>query len=319
MTVDSEQSLRAVIGDLIKQHAPGRAIEFARRRGPRNIEVIVASVALEQATVRLAVPVDQPCERNGGMLGGLIEARLREAHAQQGQLAQRIADIGGVLASAVGEGTGMRLRSIGMEPILVSARLRWWNLRIEAAIDMLNERLQPETVRIAGTVKADFETDLRCNAPIQRRRATRLAFLARHDAVAEIDAFAEALLVSHGFALSEVLERFKSGEPIIALSGTATAGSGAWLELHMPNGCIRAVGCIPPCEPTTVLNGNVLRVDGRMSAAQCSSLIGRSPRALLDSPELPAGARVIEARSYDRYTEVTMNIPRRFLTSNDLR
>lgn len=318
MTIDSDQSLRAVIGDIVRQHAPGRAIKFARRRGRRNIETIVASVALEQTIVRLAVPADQPCERNGGMLGGLIEARLREAHAQQGQLAQRIADIGEVFSHFVGEGTGMRLRSIGMEPLLVSARLRWWNLRIEAAIDMLNERLQPETVRIAGTVKVDFETDLRCNAPIQRRRAARLAFLARQGAVAEIDAFAEALLVSRGAALRKVLDRFRSGEDIIELSRPTSASAVGWFALHMPNGCIRAVGFPAPDEPTTFLNGNVLRLDGRMSAAQCSSLIGRSPQALINSPELPAATRIVQARSFDRYTEVTMDIPRRFLTSRDL-
>jgi hypothetical protein len=319
MVANIEQSLRAVIGDILSRHLPDVAVRYERRRGRRNMELLIVEIALEHAAIRIGVPIDQRLNQDGGYLADLLEARIDEARAQQANLGARIAALRSAIQVAMDRGsTGMQLVALAMAPALISAKLRWSSIPVRADVVMLDENLRPETVEILGRCQSDFEADLRCNAPIQRRRWQRQDVLARYDAVAEIDSIAEGLIRFHGHCVQGIVARLLDGEPAVHLSGIRTRHGDNRVSLHMTNRRIIAVGFPVLGDPAAFLNGPQLRVGGLRSPGQCAELVGKPPTHLIAIPGLPAEVRIAQASARDRYTDLTLQTARRYITFSEM-
>lgn len=136
----------------------------------------------------------------------------------------------------------------------------------------------------------------------------------------EIDALAEAAIVSYGFTVSDVASRLLTGTGNVHLTGSNSFEDGdSRLAATLWGGRLVVTGYVSPRNPSVFLIGTELRIDDTMSDEDGAALVGKRGSDLFAHPALIEKSRVTSVRKRDQgCTDVRLRVRRRFITNDEL-
>lgn len=281
---------------------------------------VVSLPMMGDMTLRLSTKPIKKQSLDGAYLTDLIIDRMAEAMARMDKFVERVRSVRARMEAAVARaGGGMRLVSLEMEPLPIDWRFDWHDIRLEAKVEILGPMLEPEIVRLRDYSGRGLAGDIRSLAQDQRRRVGRRDRLASNGAVLEIDTIAEAVIAAHGFAVGEIAWRMLTGERFINFGGEHSPDHGdSRIGVSAIEGRIEVSGHLSTANPPAFLFGTHLRIDELLSENRKSTLIGCSPKTVVNHPAL-ASTRVTSLGEREGYmTDVKLRVRRRFIKADEL-
>jgi hypothetical protein len=208
-----------IVTRVAARRLPEALIAFSRRaNGTDGDEHLVFAVTYGQATACFLIRLRQQTNLGTDDAYDRLIDRFDELRAQHEKLGARMSSVHARAQEAVQRAGGdMRLISLGMEPAWIGEKLDWYGTRLEAEIEILDNKLKPETVRMLAFTGRRFAGNIRLYGVTQRRRHRQLARLRQRGAVLEIDSLDEALIIAHGHDVAEIGRRLLNGERSVEL------------------------------------------------------------------------------------------------------